>query len=228
LEELLSYLGGRTGIEETVVETGSGLYCVLRPASAEALLDDADFDRDERIPYWAELWPSAIALAGCLGRMQLAGRRLVELGCGVGLATVAALAGGADVLATDYYEAALAFTRENALRNTGSAPRTMLLDWRRPPRDLPRFELVVAADVLYERENARLLAGLVPRLVASGGEAIVSDPGRKNSAYFLEEMERAGFERETHPLEAEGAEILLHHFRRPPKPVPPRGAGYPS
>lgn len=216
MEELLSHLGGRTGIEEAVVETGNGCYRVLRPACAEALLDDADFDRDERIPYWAELWPSAIALAGCLGGMQLAGRSVIELGCGVGLATVAALASGADVLATDYYEAALAFTRENALRNTGSAPRTMLLDWRRPPRDLPRFEVVIAADVLYERENARLLAGLVPRLIASGGEAIISDPGRKNSAYFLEEIDRAGFDRETDTLEVEGAEILLHRFRRAP------------
>ncbi|WP_228282487.1 class I SAM-dependent methyltransferase [Rubrobacter tropicus] len=166
------------------------------------------------------MWPSAIALARRLSGDDLAGRRTIELGCGVGLATVAAMEGGASVLATDYYEAALDFTRHNARTNVGSSPATSLLDWRAPDvGDHGPFDLVFAADVLYEEGSARALAGLVPGLLKPGGEALFADPGRRWEPLFRELMGEAGFSFETEEatVDVEGQErdvtVLLHRVR---------------
>ncbi len=191
----------------------------MHPASAEALIDEEDFDRDERLPYWAELWPSAIALACHIAGRDLTDGRAIELGCGVGLPTVAALARGGTVLATDHYEAALDFARYNARTNTGLEPETALLDWHAPgAQGLGIFDLVLAADVLYEERNVPALATLVPALLAPGGEALFADPQRKSATIFLEAMEERGFGRrsEIAVVKQGGREVgvALHQLRR--------------
>jgi predicted nicotinamide N-methyase len=168
---------------------------VTHPTAADALIDEEDFARDERLPYWAELWPSAVALARRVSTEDLASRRAIELGCGVGLPSVTALARGARVTATDHYRAALDFTRYNARTNLGLEPETRLLDWHTPyAEDLGGpFDLVLAADVLYERRNVSALAALIPTLLAPGGEILLADPRRKDAPAFLEIMEERGF-----------------------------------
>ncbi|MDP8950524.1 MAG: methyltransferase domain-containing protein, partial [Actinomycetota bacterium] len=185
----------------------------------DALLDEEDFERDERLPYWAELWPSAIGLARYLAQENLAGRRAIELGCGVGLPTVVALARGAKVLATDHYEAALDFAAHNARTNLGREPETALLDWHAPHTErLGTFGLVFAADVLYERRNAPALADLVPGLLAPGGETVFADPRRKDAPLFLELMEERGFKNETEDMMVKQGgrriKVLVHRLRR--------------
>ena len=218
LDELRAHLRGRTGLFESVIEVGDDSYRILHPASAEALIDEEDFARDERLPYWAELWPSAIALARYLSRGALAGRLAVELGCGVGLPTVAALTGGAKVLATDHYEAALAFTLYNARANLGREPEAALLNWHAPETErLGTFDLVLAADVLYEARNVPALGNLVPALLAPGGEAVFADPRRDDAPAFVELMERRGLENTTEGMEVEqggkGVRVLIHRLR---------------
>ncbi len=183
------------------------------------MIDEEDFDLDERLPYWAELWPSALALARHLSTRDLTGARAIELGCGVGLPTITVLARGAEVIATDHYEAALDFTAYNAGRNLGREPETVLLDWREPDiGGLGTFDLVLAADVLYERKNAAALADLVPRLLAPGGEAVFADPRRDEAPIFLKAMEGLGFEDvlEDTTVEqgAKEVKVLLHRLRR--------------
>ena len=191
----------------------------MHPAHADALIDEEDFDRNERLPYWAELWPSAIALARHLYERDLAGTRAIELGCGVGLPTVAALARGASVLATDHYEAALDFAAHNARANLGQQPETAFLDWRAPDIErLGTFDLVLGADVLYERPNAVALADLVPKLLALEGEAIFADPRRDTAPGFLATMREEGFDVDTRctTVERAGGEVtvLMHSLRR--------------
>ena len=195
------------------------MYRITHPVSADDLIDEEDFDRDERLPYWAELWPSAVALARYLSERDLGGTRVIELGCGVGLPTILALAQGAEVLATDHYEAALDFTAYNARTNLGLEPEVSALDWRRPDiAGIGIFDLVLAADVLYERKNAAALAELVPQLLAPGGEAIFADPRRDEAPVFLEAMERLGFENVTEEITVEqparAVKVLLHRLRR--------------
>jgi predicted nicotinamide N-methyase len=191
----------------------------LHPVSADDLIDEDDFDRDERLPYWAELWPSALALARHLTERDLVGTRAIELGCGVGLATVLALARGARVLATDHYEAALDFTAHNARTNLDLEPEVGILDWRETDMGgIGTFDMVFAADVLYERKNAAALADLVPELLVQGGEAIIADPRRDEASIFLEAMEGLGFEDMTKEATVEQGtrtvKVLLHRLRR--------------
>jgi predicted nicotinamide N-methyase len=217
LDELRAHLRGRTGLFESVVEVGDRTYRILHPASADALIDEEDFERHERLPYWAELWPSAIALARYLAQEDLAGRRIIELGCGVGLPSVVALARGAEVLATDHYGAALDFTVHNARTNVGREPRTRLLDWHAPEAErLGTSDLVLAADVLYERRSVRALVHLVPEVLAPGGEALLADPRRKDAPLFVELMEKRGFRASTESVVVQqgerGVRVLVHRL----------------
>lgn len=178
-------------VEERVRLGGTSLD-ILRPRSAEELISEDDFARDERLPYWADIWPSSIVLATRLLLGGGAPGTLLELGCGVGTVTAAAMRAGHDVLATDYYGDALLFTRANGWRATEREPRTRLVDWRHFPADLGTFDRVVAADVLYERPYAALVAHAVARSLAPGGEALIADPGRIAAEAFLEECESRG------------------------------------
>jgi predicted nicotinamide N-methyase len=155
------------------------------PRSAEELIDEQDFVRDERMPYWAELWPSARVMAARIAREYGSEEQLLELGCGLGLMTIAALSAGYSVLATDYYADALMFTRVNSHDVLGQVPRTRLVDWRDVPADLGRFSRVVAADVLYEREYASLVPETLARTLAPGGHATIADPGRSAAPEFV-------------------------------------------
>src|SRR5579862_1794881 len=99
------------------IAVGSWEVEILRPRNADDLISEADFVRDERLPYWADLWPAARVLAAALLECHVSSDvqrpRLLELGCGLGLATAAALRAGYDVTATDYYADALRFTHVN-------------------------------------------------------------------------------------------------------------------
>jgi predicted nicotinamide N-methyase len=130
------------------VRVGGVELDLLRPESPEALIDEAAFAHDEFLPYWAELWPAATALAEALPDVR--GLRVVELGCGLGLPSLVAAANGAGVTAVDWADGAIALLRENAGRN-GLRLRAEVRDWREPWPE--RFDLALAADVLYERRN---------------------------------------------------------------------------
>jgi predicted nicotinamide N-methyase len=192
---------------------------MMHPAVADALIDEEEFDQDERLPYWAELWPSSVALARHVLREEhLAGKRVVELGCGVGLPSVTALARGAGITATDHYEAALDFARYNALVNLGRELRTRILDWHTPrTQGLGYFDLVLVADVLYEQRNVAALMALILTLLTPCGEVLLADPGRKNAPVFLEGMRDIGFgfstEEHLVPSDDRTVTVFVHRLR---------------
>ena len=195
-------------------------YRLTHPSVADDLIDEQEFDENDRLPYWAEIWPSAIALARRLSKEDLAGRRVVELGVGVGLPTLVALDRGANVLATDYYAAALDFTCHNARQNGLPGPETALLDWHNGPGVGAAFDLVIAADVMYEERSTRSLARLLPGLLKPAGEALFADPGRRYEPLFRELMQENGFRFETEEttVEVDGLDrdvtVLVHRIRR--------------
>jgi predicted nicotinamide N-methyase len=169
-------------VEEVVLVAGRDLV-VRRPRDPDALVDDAAFAEGEYLPYWAQPWPSGTALAQAVAVRSLGGMRVVEVGCGLGLAGIGAALAGARVLATDWSADALALLEANAAAN-GLALETLRVDWTAPAPLLERapFDLVLAADVLYERRAVAPLADLLPRL---GGEVLLADPGRPPLAEFL-------------------------------------------
>lgn len=157
---------------------------LLRPPSADDLIDEQAFDEDEFMPYWAELWPSGVALARVAAELELGGKRVLELGAGLGLPSLAAALRGADVLATDWADDAVTLLQENAARN-GIVLRAERVRWDEPGRLLEGspWDLVLGADLLYEERNASLLLGLLPRLGAR--DVLLAEPGRPTAAGFL-------------------------------------------
>lgn len=194
----------RFRIKETPAEVAGESWPMLHPADAEELISADDFDRDERLPYWADLWPSSFVLAERVRAMDGMGRRCIELGCGSGLVTVAAARAGFNVTATDYYLDALQFTAVNAWRAADTAVATREVDWRAMPDDLAPAPLVLAADVLYERPYGALVAGAIRRLLAPQGVALVADPGRVGAPEFDAALDALGLvvtEREQVPFD---------------------------
>lgn len=221
LSDALAALDQRFVLATVEVALAGGLVTLERPRSADDLISEADFVRDERLPYWADLWPSSTALAGVVAALDGRGRRALELGCGLGLVTIAALRAGFDVLATDYYEDALLFARRNALRATGREPATRLVDWRALPRELGPFDLVLASDVLYERPYATLVADAIVATLSPGGVALIADPGRVAVLAFLSACEARGCTvsvRAKVPWADASAKqtITIHEVRAPP------------
>lgn len=178
-------------VEEVFTIAGRELL-LLRPRNADDLITEEDYVKDERLPYWADIWPSSMMLAERLLEEKGAGRALIELGCGSGLCACAAALSGFDVLATDYYDDALLFTELNARVNGGRAVRTRHVDWSAIPADVGRFDVVMAADVMYEPRYPAMVANALDRLVAPGGSALVADPGRIAFPDFIKECANRG------------------------------------
>jgi predicted nicotinamide N-methyase len=161
--------------KELEVAVGTRTFRLRCPRSIEEL-HDADL---EAVPYWADLWPSALVLAEELAARDLTGMRVLELGCGLGLGAIVAAQSGGDALATDHDRDAVAFARDNGRRVLGRRLATMRADFADLPDallELAPFDLVVAADVLYAEGSAASLAVALDRLVRPGGEALVAYP----------------------------------------------------
>ena len=205
---------------ERIIDVRGAVYRLWHPPDVDALIDVAAFEADERIPYWAQVWESALVLAEDLSCVDGAGKSFLELGCGLGLPAIVASRQGFSATASDYEEAALEGVRYNAARNGATGLATLVLDWRRLPADLPRHDLVVAADVLYEKHHATALAAAVAHSLAAGGEAWVADPGRARAVEFEPAARAAGLtvarKPARRPLHAtDGPEIDVYVLRWP-------------
>jgi len=140
----------------------------------------------DQIPFWAELWPASLGLARYIfnSRHSLQGRSVLELGAGVGLAGIAARLVGANLLQTDYAEAALRFIRVNSLRNGLSEPQLLLADWRRFP-PVGKFDLIIGADILYEKTLHDDLRTIITNSIKPTGVVWLADPGRDYALEFV-------------------------------------------
>ena len=170
---------------------------ILAPRDSEALLSEEAFAQEEFLPYWAELWPSAVALARVIARRPLTGRRVLELGCGLGLPALAAAAAGGRV----WLRTGLP-TPSRWPRRTPSATVCPSLSrrfrWDADPAALGApWPLVLASDVLYEARNVEPLLALLPRVCAAAGEVWLADPGRAQPPRSSPRPVKAGAS--THP-----------------------------
>jgi predicted nicotinamide N-methyase len=184
-------------------------YCwnLLAVRDTNRLLDEitpAQFEADGRLPYWADLWASSPVLAGHLRcRPGIAGGDLLELGCGLGLAGIAAAQAGASVTMTDYEDDALEFARYNAALNLTPVELARVtfrrLDWRRP--DLPEtFDVIAGADIAYERMNFEPLLSLARMMLRPGGVFLLTDPGREIGRDFILLASSRGFSANGRPV----------------------------
>ena len=183
-------------------------YEIVRPTDTEGLLDRAAADPEQNLPYWSEIWPSGIALADAIARQPnaLRGKRVLEIGSGLGVTAIAALQAGAELTVADYSPESLLLCRHNALRNAGREPATLQINWRRPSAALfdlagAGFPVLLAADVLYESRDVAPLLALLDCLVAPDGFVWLAEPGRPVAKRFLDAAREAGWQGTTrsHP-----------------------------
>ncbi len=170
-------------VEERISIAGRDIL-LLRPREWESLLSEDAFHREELLPYWAHLWGSAVALAEAVAGKEVGGRRVLELGCGLGLPSIAAAQAGGHVTATDWSAHAVRATAANADLNSVEV-ETMVADWTDPGPLIEQapWDLVLAADVLYERPKARTLLELLPRL---SDTVLLAEPGRAPAQAFFD------------------------------------------
>jgi predicted nicotinamide N-methyase len=178
-------------LEELTAQTvklPGGELRLLQPRESAELPDNGAVEWAPIAPYWSVLWRSGVALARELDRLPLRGRRIVELGCGLGAPSIAAARAGASVLATDVAPEALELVARNAKEN-GVSLETATIDWNEPGEllELAPFDLVIAADVLYERASVAPLLELLPLLAP---ECLLADPGRPPAEAFMEQATR--------------------------------------
>ncbi len=181
-------------------------FVIDRPSESHRLLDEpevhAAFDRDEYMPYWADLWPSARMLAKVILRENWTpGIQALEIGCGLGLVGVVALSVGLRVTFSDYDACALRFAADNARVNGFDNFDTMQIDWRFPPADL-RVPILLASDVIYEVRNLKPLISFIGQVLEPGGLCLLSDQNRTPADAFHECLRKSGLDFDTRTIRA--------------------------
>ncbi len=194
LSDLPEVVGGWTS---RTIDVGFRTFELWLPADPDELLEDPEVlaanQRDDYMPYWSYLWPSAVNMAACLaGANWPDDAKILELGSGVGLVGLAATARGWDVTLSDYDETALTACRINAARNGLGEIPTLRLDWRSPLAQ--RFDVILGCEVIYERRDHAPLIRLLQQMLAEDGVCWLGDPCRSQAPRFCEDATTAGFD----------------------------------
>jgi predicted nicotinamide N-methyase len=180
--------------EQVIVEDRT--FVITRPGESDRLLDHprvrSAFAADEYMPYWADLWPAARMLAKAILREEwVPGTRALEVGCGLGLPGIAALAVGLHVTFSDYDATALHFAADNARANGLEDFDTLQIDWRYPPENL-RFPILLASDLIYEMRNVAPLVALIQKMLEPGGVCLLTDQDRVPSHVLRDTLTAEG------------------------------------
>lgn len=151
-------------------------------------------DDTSMIPYYAELWPSAEALGHHLVQTYstLSGKRVIELGCGLGLPSILCGKLGADVTATDFHPHNEAYFKQNAADNDLTTIDYRQMDWSSPKLST-RFDIVIGSDLLYESQQIESLTRCIHAILKPGGTVILADPGRDHIQAAVDGLAMAGF-----------------------------------
>jgi len=185
------------GWTRQTIDVGFRTIDLVLPAVPDKLLDDPEVleanRRDDYMPYWSYLWPASAPMSRALIHADwLPGTRVLELGSGIGLVGLAALARKWDVTFSDYDDTSLELCRQNALRNDLPDPALLKLDWRQPA-DL-QFPVILGCEVIYERRNHEPILDLLQQMLAPGGVCWIGDPGRSQAPRFLDTAAARGWQ----------------------------------
>ncbi|MDT4849761.1 Lysine methyltransferase [compost metagenome] len=149
---------------------------------------------------FGQLWPSGLALAQTMSRFPVAGLRILELGCGLGLSSLVLQRLGADITASDYHPLAGEFLLRNAVLNQVQPIDYLRCDWAEEYLGLGLFDLIIGSDLLYERDHPSLLADFIACHSTAGAEVLIVDPRRGNSARFSQQMLEHGYQQQADHL----------------------------
>lgn len=183
------------GYVEATLELGDRRLRYRRPAAPDRMLDlpevVAAFDRDGDAPYWPLQWPPAEAMARAVYRAGWPREAtILEVGCGIGLASLAAAARGSRVTVSDNQSDAVRLAVANAALNDLDV-EGYLLDWRTPIE--ARYDRILGCEVIYDATLHAPLLALLNQMLSPGGEAWLADHGRMHTPLFAERAKTAGF-----------------------------------
>lgn len=144
-------------------------------------------------PLFGIVWASSEVLAHFVSDFEVAGKRILEVGCGIGLASLVLNHRHADITATDYHPEAGNFLLENVELNKGQEIPFVRTGWGDEDSGLGEFDLIIGSDLLYEREHIELLSGFIDQHAKPLCEVVLVDPGRGNHARFSKKMVSLGY-----------------------------------
>jgi predicted nicotinamide N-methyase len=196
---------GWTEAEFRVLDRSLRLMVPFRP---DSLLDSPEVlsasALDDYMPYWAYVWPAALQIAkSVLQNPWPRETRVLELGCGLGLVGIAALAAGVHVSLTDYDVNAITTAKMNAALNGFPDADAFVLDWRSPPE--LTYPVIIGCDVTYESRNHGPILDLIDRMLEPDGFCWIADGGRNAAPAFVDLARIRGYSVRMRDLE--GKEI---------------------
>ncbi|AVX20298.1 Lysine methyltransferase [Carboxydocella sporoproducens DSM 16521] len=171
---------------------------------------------DGESPVWVELWPSALALARWYWQGEdLTGKKVLELGAGLGLPGIVAALKGAWVIQTDYIPAAVELARQNALKNGAAANMVQqVADWRQFNIQ-EKFHIITGSDFIYQPLNHPYLEQIFNNNLLPGGKLVIAEYGRVDALRFLQFLEQQGWqvEQQIWPVEQGGYTYKIKIFQ---------------
>lgn len=200
------------------VEALGRTWLLDRTADMETLwetMSREEFGEDERMPYWAELWPASLLLCRWLGRNRalLPGKACLDIGCGLGLTGIVGSWLGARVVGMDHQWPAAYFSRENARLNGVEGPLWVRMDWRAPGFRKGAFDFMWGGDIVYETRFYHPLTRLFRDHLAPGGRIWLAEPKRSVSGPVWERLASDGFavrQLACEPVPVEGYEVTVN------------------
>lgn len=124
---------------------------------------------------------------------DLRAQRVLEIGCGLGLASMVIHRRLGDITASDCHPLTASFLHANLLLNRLPDLKYHTGNWGRDNPALGEFDLIIGSDVLYQREHPEQLAGFILLHAAPRAEVLIIDPNRGNRSAFNRSMALAGF-----------------------------------
>ncbi|MEO6017556.1 MAG: SAM-dependent methyltransferase [Polaromonas sp.] len=146
-------------------------------------------------PIFGLLWPSGRVLAHAMLTYELQDKRILELGCGLALASLVIHRRGGNITASDCHPLAADFLLENLKLNHLPAMKYQSGNWSRDNPLLARFDLIIGSDVLYDRDQPQTLSRFIDLHAQPHAEVLIVDPDRGNRVSFSRKMEALGYSR---------------------------------
>ncbi|MGD9161449.1 MAG: methyltransferase [Desulfobacteraceae bacterium] len=162
-------------------------------------------------PFFGIIWDSSLVLAHFIHDFDITGKRILEVGCGIGLASLLLNSRLADITATDYHPEAGSFLMENTKLNQGKTIPFIRTGWEDEDIELGMFDLIIGSDLLYERNHAAILSRFINHHAKAECEVILVDPGRGNHAQFSKKMIKLGYS--LSQSKPDNTEYLIQPFR---------------
>lgn len=159
-------------------------------------------------PIFGVVWPSSLVLAHYIDGYETAGKRILELGCGMALTSLLLNKKHADITATDYHPEVECFLDRNTKLNNDQPIAYERVDWAAGVDTLGRFDLIIGSDLLYEDQHVQLLADFIENHSQPSCEVVLVDPGRGRKNKVSRLMDGFGFQcEESKPVHADYLEM---------------------